>query len=320
MPDLPKSVIFHDHGPREGFQIEDRHHPLPRRVALIEAIAAAGVPRIQAGSFVNPKLVPNMADSAEVFAAIKKRPGTRYTALALNPWGFEQALQVPQVDHSGSVVLYASNGFCLSNNNCTKQEARRRLRQWTELYDKHDVALEQVYVLSAFGCNFEGDVPLADVMEEVRHTVDLCREQGRALPRIDLDDSMGWADPHSIRQRVDAVREAYPELEIGLHLHDNRGLGGACVFAALEMGVRHFDSSIGGLGGCPFAPHKNRIAAGNICTEDMVHLCHELGIETGIDLDALIEAALLAEDIVGRPLMGRVMHSGSLAEYRTLSG
>jgi len=126
------------------------------------------------------------------------------------------------------VVLYASNGFCLSNNNCTKQEARRRLRQWTELYDKHDVALEQVYVLSAFGCNFEGDVPLADVMEEVRHTVDLCREQGRALPRIDLDDSMGWADPHSIRQRVDAVREAYPELEIGLHLHDNRGLGGAC--------------------------------------------------------------------------------------------
>ncbi|MDP6874367.1 MAG: hydroxymethylglutaryl-CoA lyase [Alphaproteobacteria bacterium] len=316
MSDLPASVIFHDHGPREGFQIEDRQHPLARRVALIEAIAAAGVPRIQAGSFVKPKLVPNMADSAEVFAAIQKRPGIRYTALALNPWGFEQALQVPQVDHYGSVVLYASNGFCLSNNNCSKQEARGRLQQWTELYDRHGVALEQVYVLSAFGCNFEGEVPMADVMEEVHHVVDTCREQGRALPRIDLDDSMGWADPYSIRQRIGAVREAYPELEIGLHLHDNRGLGGACVLAALEMGVRYFDSSIGGLGGCPFARLKNRSAAGNICTEDMVHLCHELGIETGIDLDALIEAALLAEDIVGRPLMGRVMHSGSLAEYR----
>jgi len=313
---LPSNVIFHEHGPREGFQIESRQFPLERRVALIEAIAAAGVSRIQAASFVNPRVVPTMADSRELFAAIKKRSGTRYTALALNPWGFEQAVQVPQVDHFGSVVLYASNGFCLANNNCTKQEARARLQQWTELYDKHEVTLEQVYVLSAFGDNFEGDVPISDVMDEVRHTVDLCREQGRALPRIDLDDSMGWADPHSIRERIGAVREAYPELEIGLHLHDSRGLGAACVFAALEMGVRHFDSSIGGLGGCPFARVKNHSAAGNICTEDMVHLCHELGIETGIDLDALIEAAQLAEDIVGRPLMGRVMHSGSLSEYR----
>lgn len=320
MSDLPGSVVFHEHGPREGFQIENRQHPLPRRVALIDAIAAAGVSRIQAASFVNPKVVPTMADSRELFAAIKKRPGTRYTALWLNPWGFEQAVGVPQVDLYGSVVLYASNGFCLSNNNCSKQEARARLRQWTELYDKHGVALEQVYVLSAFGCNFEGEVPIADVMEEVRHVVDLCREQGRALPRIDLDDSMGWADPHGIRQRIGAVRDAYPELEVGLHLHDSRGLGAACVFAALELGVRHFDSSIGGLGGCPFARLKNKSGAGNICTEDMVHLCHELGIETGIDLDALIEAAQLAEDIVGRPLMGRVMHAGSLAEYRAAAG
>ncbi|MBT7755756.1 MAG: hydroxymethylglutaryl-CoA lyase, partial [Rhodospirillaceae bacterium] len=234
--------------------------------------------------------------------------------------GFEQALAAPQVDHLGSVVLYASNGFCLSNNNCTKQEARARLAQWTELYDKHNVPLEQVYVLCAFGCNFEGEVPVADVMAEVDHTVELFRQQGRALPRIDLDDSMGWASPDSIRRRIGAVREAYPELEVGLHLHDNRGLGSACVLAALEMGVRHFDSSIGGLGGCPFSIVKDRAAAGNICTEDMVHLCHELGIETDIDLDALIEAALLAEDIVGRPLMGRVMHSGSLAEYRGTGG
>ncbi len=316
MSDLPSRVIFHEHGPREGFQLESRHYPLERRVALIEAIAAAGVSRIQAGSFVNPKLVPTMADSRQVFAAIRKRPGIRYTALALNPWGFEQALEVPEVDPYGSVVLYASNGFSLANNNCTKQEAWGRLQQWTELYDKHQVPLEQVYVLSAFGDNFEGEVPVSEVMEEVSHSVELCRQQGRALPRIDLDDSMGWADPHSIRKRIGAVREAYPELEIGLHLHDSRGLGAACVFAALEMGVSHFDSSIGGLGGCPFAPHKDRAAAGNICTEDMVHLCHELGVDTGIDLDALIEAALMAEDIVGRPLMGRVMHSGSLSEYR----
>ena len=317
MPDLPSSVIFHEHGPREGFQSEARTYPLEQRAALIEAIADSGVPRIQVASFVNPKLVPTMADAAELFAAITKREGTLYTALALNPRGFEQALKVPQVDHYGSVILYASNGFCLANNNCTKEEARARLQQWTELYDRHDIPLAQVYVLSAFGDNFQGEVPLGDVMVEIRHTVDLCREQGRPLPRIDLDDGMGWADPHSIRTRIGAIREAYPELEIGLHLHDSRGLGAACVFAALEMGVKHFDGSIGGLGGCPFTPVKDRSVAGNICTEDMVHLCHELGIETGIDLDALIEAARLAEDIVGRPLMGRVMHSGSLSEYRT---
>ncbi|MDP6342670.1 MAG: hydroxymethylglutaryl-CoA lyase [Alphaproteobacteria bacterium] len=316
MSDLPNRVTFHEHGPREGFQIEDRQFPLARRVALVDAIAAAGVSRIQVASFVNPKVVPTMADARELFAAIEKRPGVRYTALWLSPWGFEQALATPQVDRYGNVVLYASNGFCLSNNNCTKLEARARLHEWTALYDDHGVALEQVYVLAAFGCNFEGQVPIAAVIDEVRFVVELCREQGRELPRIDLDDSMGWADPHTIRQRIGAVREAFPELEIGLHLHDTRGLGGACVFAALEMGVRHFDSSIGGLGGCPFARLKDRVAAGNICTEDMVFLCHELGIETGIDLEALIEAARLAEEIVGRPLMGRVMHSGSLAEYR----
>ncbi len=316
MSDLPGSVIFHDHGPREGFQIENRQFPLASRVALIEAIAADGVPAIQAASFVNPKVVPTMADSRQLFAALNKRPGTRYTALALNPWGFEQALEVPQVDHLGSVVLYASNGFCMANNNCTKDEARDRFGQWSELYDRHNVPLEQVYVLSAFGCNFEGEVSMEDVMVEVRHTVELCRAQGRPLPRIDLDDSMGWANPNTIRRRIGALREAYPELVFGLHLHDSRGLGLACVLAALEMGVRHFDSSIGGLGGCPFAKVKNHSAAGNVCTEDMVHLCHELGIETGIDLDALIEAAELAQEIVGRPLMGRVMQSGSLSEYR----
>jgi len=127
---------------------------------------------------------------------------------------------------------------------------------------------------------------------------------------------MGWANPNTIRRRIGALREEYPELEFGLHLHDSRGLGLTSVLAALEMGVRHFDSAIGGLGGCPFAKVKNHSAAVNVCTEDVVHLCHELGIETGIDLDALIKAAELAQEIVGRPLMGRAMQSGSWPEYQ----
>ncbi len=157
-------------------------------------------------------------------------------------------------------------------------------------------------------------------MDEVRFIIETRARQGHEPPIIVLDDTMGWADPLSVRRLVGAVREAYPDVDLALHLHDTRGLGGACFFAALEMGVRIFDASIGGLGGCPFARLTDTTAAGNICTEDMVFMCHELGIETGIDLEALIEAARMAERIVGRPLMGRVMHSGSLAGFRATAG
>jgi hypothetical protein len=193
MAELPASVVFHEHGPREGFQIENRHYPLAQRAALVDAIATAGLGLIQVASFVNPKVVPTMADSRELFEAIEKRAGVRYTALWLNPWGFEQAAATPAVDLDGKIVLYASDGFCLSNNNCTAREARTRLGEWTALYDSHGIALEQVYVLAAFGCNFEGEVPIAAVIDEVRFAVEQCRAEGRELPRIDLDDTMGWA-------------------------------------------------------------------------------------------------------------------------------
>ena len=316
MSDLPKFVEFHEEGPREGFQSEKRLYPLAERAALVDALSATGLSQIQVASFVNPKTVPAMADAAELYAAIKRRKGVRHTALWLNEKGFEQAAATPGVDLDGKMILYTTDAFCLANNNCTVAEQRERQVGWIEAYDRHGVALELAYILTSFGCHFEGNVALDAVLDSVRFLVELCARTKRPMPKVYLADTVGWANPDEVKRRIAAVRELAPEARVGLHLHDTRGLGGANVYAALQMGVDLFDASVAGLGGCPFSSQADMSAAGNICTEDMVLMCEELGIETGIDIDALIEAARLAERIIGRPLMGRTMHSGSLRSIR----
>lgn len=310
MSDLPKFVEFHEEGPREGFQIEKTLYPLERRARLIEALAVSGLKQVQVGSFVSPKAVPTMADTADLFGAIRKREGVRYTALWLNESGFRRAASTPGIDLDGKLIFYTTDTFCLKNNNCTAAENRDRQATWARLYLDQGVPLDKAYVLTAFGCNFEGDVPLDRVLENVRYVVDLAADLKVPLPAIYLADTVGWGNPEAIRRMIGAVRELVPEARIGTHLHDTRGVGAANVLAALQMGVSLFDSSIAGLGGCPFAKHANVQGAGNICTEDMAFMCAEMGIETGLNLDALIEAALLAEEIIGRPLSGKLMHSG----------
>jgi hydroxymethylglutaryl-CoA lyase len=168
--------------------------------------------------------------------------------------------------------------------------------------------------MAAFGCNFEGEIPAARVVELVQQHIDIAKEHGLALTYVLLADTMAWATPLSIKRMLGVLRERYPAVEFALHLHDTRGMGIANAFAGLEMGVTRYDSSVAGLGGCPFAGHKG--AAGNVCTEDLVLMCHEMGIETGIDLDALIDCAILAEEIVGHPLPGSVMRGGNLQTLR----
>ena len=310
MSDLPRSVEFHEEGPREGFQIERTLYPLGRRAALIEALAVSGLKQVQVGSFVSPKAVPTMADTADLFGAIRKREGVRYTALWLNEAGFRRAAATPGVDLDGKLIFYTTDAFCQKNNGCSAAEQRERQATWARLYLDAGVPLDKAYILTAFGCNFEGDVPLERVLDDVRFVVDLAAELKMPLPVIYLADTVGWGNPEAIRRMIGAVRDLVPEARIGTHLHDTRGIGAANVLAALQMGVSLFDSSIAGLGGCPFAKHANVQGAGNICTEDMAFMCEEMGIETGLDLEALIEAALLAEDIIGRPLSGKLMHAG----------
>ena len=316
MSSLPGQVKFHEEGPREGFQSENKRYSLADRAALVDALSVTGLVQIQVASFVNPKAVPAMADAGQLYAVIRRQPGVRYTALWLNEQGFRRATETPGVDLDGKLMLYTTDAFCRKNNNCSVAEQRERQQQWMNAYTACQVPLELAYIMTSFGCLYQGEVPLESLLENVAFIQELCQRCGKALPKIYLADTVGWANPEEVKRRVGAVREMVPEARVGLHLHDTRGLGAANFYAALQMGVDLFDSSVAGLGGCPFSSHADMTAAGNICTEDMVFLCHELGIETGIDLEALIDAARLAERIIGRPLSGKCMHSGSLAGAR----
>jgi hydroxymethylglutaryl-CoA lyase len=314
--DFPKFVEFHEEGPREGFQIETRIHPIESRVRLIDMLSDTGLKRIQVGSFVNPQKVPQMADTAELFKRIKRAPGVRYTGLWLNDKGFRKALSAHAVDIDPRLLLYPSDTFSRQNNNASSAEMRQKQREWVKLYKEAGFAVDAAYVMTAFGCNFEGEIPRERVLDDFRFVIDLAAEEGIPVPTLVIADTMGWGNPESVRRMIGDVRNLAPTARIAMHLHDTRGLGVANVHAALSMGVDLFESSVAGLGGCPFAGHSHARAAGNVCTEDAVFLCHELGIETGIDLDKLIEASRYAEEIIGQPLMGRVMHSGGLDKYR----
>ena len=316
MTSLPRCVEIHEEGPREGFQIEPRLFPLAERATLVEALADSGIKQIQVASFVNPKRVPGMADADQLFAAIRKRPGTRYTALWLNEAGFERARAVPQVDLAGTLYFYVSDAFSRQNNGRGAAAFADEQRRWVQLYRDTGLPIEAAYVMTAFGCNLEGEMSEERVAEVLRGVAALLRDEGLHLPKLYLADTVGWANPHSVRRRVDLARTLLPGVRIGLHLHDTRGLGIANAMAALEQGVDLFDASVAGLGGCPFCGHAHGSAAGNVCTEDLVFLCHELGIATGIHLERLLEAARLAERILGRRLEGKLMHAGTLAAYR----
>lgn len=317
---LPKVVEFHEEGPREGFQIEKTIFPIEQRAELIDLLSETGLKQVQVGSFVSPEHVPQMADTDELFRRIRRRAGVRHTALWLNEKGFRRAQAVPGVDLEARLLFYASDAFSQTNNNCSAAEMRERQRAWVRLYKAQGLEVESAYVMAAFGCNFEGEIAQERVLDDFRFVLRLAEEEEIPVPALMIADTMGWGNPEAVKRMIGALRELAPQARIGMHIHDTRGLGIANLHAALEMGVDLFDSSVAGLGGCPFAGHGAARAAGNVCTEDAVFLCHELGIETGIDLDRLIEAAVMAERIIGAPLMGRVMHSGGLDRFRRTAG
>ena len=315
MSDLPKSVHITEEGPREGFQIEKGPIATARKIALIDTLSQTGLDRIQIVSFVNPKAVPGMADADEVVRGITPCDGVAYTALWLNTKGFERAVKFSdRLANTGTIQLSASEKFSLRNQNRNAAQQLAEQNAIVESYKAAGVSVERGSIMAAFGCNFEGDIPASHIVALVAQILDVAREHMVTLKYITLADTMAWATPLAIKRVVGSLRERWPKLEVALHLHDTRGMAIANAYAGLEMGVTRFDSSVAGLGGCPFAGHQG--AAGNVCTEDLVFLCDELGITTGIDLNALIECARLAEDVVGHPLPGSVMKGGTLKRFR----
>lgn len=310
MWDLPKTVHLMEVGPRDGLQIEPTILTTDQKLELLDAIAEAGVREIEAGSFVNPKAVPQMADTEEVFRRLRRHPGVTYRALWLNPRGLDRAIAVSTVDLDGRLQLTASEAFVKRNTNRSIDETFADVPDWIARYRAAGVAPDCLGMMAAFGCNFEGDVPVDRVVSLVARAEAALLAAGSALKQVVLADTMGWATPDRIRRIIGAMRDRWPDLSIKLHLHDTRGTAMSNAMAALAMGVREFDGSIGGLGGCPFAGHKG--AAGNICTEDLAYMCEEMGIATGIDLPALVRAAQMAEAMLGHPVPGKVMKGGLL--------
>jgi hydroxymethylglutaryl-CoA lyase len=255
-----------------------------------------------------------MADADEVVAGFTRKPGIRYTALWLNEKGLQRALATGRLDVKGSLSLTASEVFLKRNQNRTAVQDIEAERSIAGMYKANNVPVERVSIRAAFGCNYQGDVPTAHVVDLIGKLIEAAADEGFTIKLVSLADTMAWATPASVKRLVGAVREKYPDLQIALHLHDTRGMGIANAYAGLEMGVTIFDSSVAGLGGCPFAGHRG--AAGNVCTEDLVFMCDEMGIETGVDLAKLIVSARLAEDVVGHPLPGSVMRGGTLAALR----
>jgi hydroxymethylglutaryl-CoA lyase len=314
MSDLPKSVHIYEQGPREGFQFEKGMIPTERKIELVDALSETGIKHIQVCSFVPPKNVPGMADADEVAARFNRKPGVRYEALAMNAKGLARAIASGRFEVTGIISLTASEAFLLRNQKRTLAQNYEAQHQMIEMYQEHGVPVDRGSLMAAFGCNYGGDVSVQHVLDMTAQIFDLADEHGLTITALNYADTMAWATPLSIKRVIGAVREKYPEQRISLHLHDTRGMALALAYAALEMGVDMFDSCVAGLGGCPFAAHKG--AAGNICTEDLVFMCEEMGIDTGIELDRLIEVAHLAEDIVGHPLPGSVMRGGSLRPLR----
>ena len=315
MTDLPTEVDIHEEGPREGFQIEPGPIASADKVRLIEALAGTGLRHIQVCSFVNPRVVPGWADAETVVGGLTRPAGVEYTALWFNENGLRRAMAFADtLTLAGSISLTASEGFTRRNLNRSHAENLAAMRLMTRAHIAAGLPVTRIGVMAAFGCNYQGDITPAQVIATLEDGLAIAAEAGATIREVSLADTMGWGAPHRIERVLGEVRSRWPDMQLRLHLHDTRGLAVANAVAGLRMGVARFDATVGGLGGCPFAGQKG--AAGNICTEELALLCEEMGIRTGIDLDALIEVGRMAERIVGHQLPSELIHAGSLDAFR----
>jgi hydroxymethylglutaryl-CoA lyase len=294
---VPASVTICEVGTRDGFQIESDFIATEQKIEVVALLAGAGVPRIEVTSFVHPKAVPQLRDAEAVMAAIRRRPGTRYAALVPNDKGAARAVDAGvDVIHT---VVSASESHNLANVNMSIAESIDKLRAVAQIAARAGVPV-QCGISTSFGCPFEGDVPLERLEGIVARLVDL------GARGIGLADTTGMANPRQVAAVLEWLMPRFPGVEWTLHTHDTRAMAIPNILVALECGVTNLDASIGGLGGCPFAPG----ASGNVCTEDLVHCLHAMGIATGIDLDRLVAASRRVEQIIGRTLPGQIMKAG----------
>jgi hydroxymethylglutaryl-CoA lyase len=293
-----RSVEIVEVGPRDGLQSEPGVMPTEVKVEFIERLIASGIHRLEVTSFVNPKKVPQMADAEQVLASLTKRAGVRYVGLVLNRRGFDRA-HAAGCNEIGMAVV-ASDTFNRRNQGVSTEES---IAAWLDIAQAAHAAgiRPQVTVSAAFGCPFEGEVPVARVVEIAKRVA-----EGRPY-EIALADTIGVGVPAQVEELIARMREALPQMRLRCHFHNTRNTGLANAYTAVRAGVVALDASTGGIGGCPFAP----AATGNIPTEDLIYMLHRSGISTGVDLDALIETGKWLQQQLGRPVPGMLVKAGT---------
>ena len=294
---LPERVTICEVGTRDGFQIEPEWIPTERKIEVVDRLSEAGLPRIEVTSFVHPKVVPQMRDAEAVMAGIRRRPGTVYSALVPNDKGAVRAVDAAADELR--TVISASESHNLANVNMTIAESLDKLRAVMQVATRAGVHVG-CGISTSFGCPFEGDVPVSQLERVVGRLVEM------GARAIGLADTTGMANPRQVSRVLEHLMPRFPGVEWTLHTHDTRAMAIPNILAAMECGVSNFDASIGGLGGCPFAPG----ASGNVCTEDLVHCLQAMGVDTGIDLDRLLTASRRVQEVIGRALPGQIVKAG----------
>lgn len=283
---LPKKAVICEVAPRDGFQAEDAWIPTETKIAIIRQLAQTGLTSMEVTSFVHPKAIPQLRDAEEVVRAVQDETNLAFRALVPNVKGAERAIS------SGitklKLMLSATDSHSLSNANATVKEAQDKLEPIIELAEKHDVKVGGS-ISVAFGCPYEGVVSV----EQLRPILDRYEKMG--IKEVSLADTTGMANPKQVYDMLGQLQDEFKQVTFSMHFHNTRGLAIANTVSALEQGVTHFDSSIAGLGGCPYAPG----ASGNVATEDLVHALHEMGVETEADLDKVIASAKEARRLIG---------------------
>ncbi|MBS4032671.1 MAG: hydroxymethylglutaryl-CoA lyase [Clostridiales bacterium] len=286
------SVIIREVGLRDGLQAETQFIPTEKKLALARALTEAGVTQIEATSFVSPRAIPQLRDAAELVGLLEQSPGVTYSALVVNERGARDALAAGITELQ--FVVSCSETHSQKNVRMSVAQSLAEAAVIASLAQENGVTMRTA-LATAFGCPYEGKI----VYDRIYYLIDQLLETG--TKRFSLGDTAGLGNPQQVSEICQQVLKRYPNVEFSLHLHDTRGLGLACVLAGVWGGIRVIESSIGGLGGCPFIPR----ATGNIATEDLVFMLEEMGVRTGLDQQKLLDAALIAEEMVGRELPSR---------------
>ncbi len=305
MAEPPSTVRIREVGPRDGFQNEPETIATADKVRLIDMLSATGLVRMEVTSFVRPDVIPQLSDAAEVLTAVERREGVAFSVLIPNQRGLERALELRDRFDEVSVFLSASETHNQRNVNRSVEESLNGLELTLEGAREAGLRCEGV-ISTSFGCPYEGEVPPERVFEIAE------RLAAAGCEEVAFGDTTGMANPRQVHEFFAAARERLGGIELTAHFHNTRGQGLANLLAALEQGIDSFESSFGELGGCPVPPGST----GNVGTEDVVSMLHEMGIETGIDLPRLIEAARAAQEVLGRPLGAHVLRAGPVDWHR----